>query len=773
MTDDPALQKQYEWVRGQEVYQYAQASSFSLLAFTVPLRTTTAEFHVKLGEEGSKPRNKTVLLSLRRASIPVVQLYNETFPLQYTLPGDQQNHHVHTDRRTYTVTLQSPTPGRVFLAATVINPIDDVIQALRWGEKMEGTYSMDVSAVYTLRPDVTSLDTDRVTNVTLLDGQPLTMSFRVPAFTTSYDVILSGCQTVSSANCSILMTVSDTLSAEDTSTSRVNCTDQGELCSLRVESPLVDQESYVTFSFSNVSSTDTTSFNLMFYMQGCSDGLKRYIPQSAREDLNSSHGDYTPALYRSAVGLSPYLATDDLPPCLNLGLLGRVGLPSSSDFAFSSFFALWTTEGDFVPVIDVMVPDFRSEIRSFVLQDMMDSGGVLVLEASLLTTRWTGIVWICAMANRLAGNGSVDQCPGGALLQLDLTSGPQAELPMDIIYLPFPVAATWYLSMQSQCWGESGPERCRGLPMVRMWVNMTQCAPDACGTYGTCSLYMEATTVFAACQCQAGYRGLICNDTTYALTKEEQLRAVYLLTLSNFAFLPAIVLAVYRRYFTLAAIFFFNFFFSAFYHACDASHVYQLCITDYDALQFCDFFGSELSFWGVLLTMARIPEGVRTFLLVSGAMVIALLEADARHNDLALVAPIVVAGLIVVASWGWEMRRRRQLFPTRRRYLLCLLPGVLLALSGILVKYFVRPLASYQYGHSYWHLAVMIAPCFLMPPPRRREKATAPTGLSVSSGDVRPSDAHAEELGQENEAAMFDASMNSLGINTDRQNLIS
>ena len=60
----------------------------------------------------------------------------------------------------------------------------------------------------------------------------------------------------------------------------------------------------------------------------------------------------------------------------------------------------------------------------------------------------------------------------------------------------------------------------------------------------------------------AGYRGLACSDDTHGLTKGEQLTAVYLLTLSNLAFLPGIVLALYRRHFTLAAIFSFNCFFS-------------------------------------------------------------------------------------------------------------------------------------------------------------------------------------------------------------------
>ena len=51
-------------------------------------------------------------------------------------------------------------------------------------------------------------------------------------------------------------------------------------------------------------------------------------------------------------------------------------------------------------------------------------------------------------------------------------------------------------------------------------------------------------------------------DPVLALPKGEQLVAIYLLTLSNLAFVPTICLAVYRRHFTLAAVFSYNCFFS-------------------------------------------------------------------------------------------------------------------------------------------------------------------------------------------------------------------
>ena len=63
------------------------------------------------------------------------------------------------------------------------------------------------------------------------------------------------------------------------------------------------------------------------------------------------------------------------------------------------------------------------------------------------------------------------------------------------------------------------------------------------------------------------------------------------------------------------------------------------------------------------------------------------------------------------------MYLRRRLFPSRRRYLCCLLPGFSLALTGIGVNYgLMWHKSTYQYTHSFWHVALMTCPCFLMPP---------------------------------------------------------
>ena len=66
------------------------------------------------------------------------------------------------------------------------------------------------------------------------------------------------------------------------------------------------------------------------------------------------------------------------------------------------------------------------------------------------------------------------------------------------------------------------------------------------------------------------------------------------------------------------------------------------------------------------------------------------------------------------------MWTRKRLFPSKRRYLFFLLPGIVLALTGIGVNFgFTQHKSTYQYTHSFWHFSLMIAPCFLMPPRRK------------------------------------------------------
>lgn len=57
------------------------------------------------------------------------------------------------------------------------------------------------------------------------------------------------------------------------------------------------------------------------------------------------------------------------------------------------------------------------------------------------------------------------------------------------------------------------------------------------------------------CTC-LGWKGWGCTDNSTARTDSELMLDVLLLTLSNLLFIPAIILSIYRRYFTEAFVYF-------------------------------------------------------------------------------------------------------------------------------------------------------------------------------------------------------------------------
>jgi hypothetical protein len=61
-VDDWNLQQQYEWHNNELVYQYAQSSAFTLMAFNIPPRTLMAEFQLDLSDTSSDGVNRSVIL---------------------------------------------------------------------------------------------------------------------------------------------------------------------------------------------------------------------------------------------------------------------------------------------------------------------------------------------------------------------------------------------------------------------------------------------------------------------------------------------------------------------------------------------------------------------------------------------------------------------------------------------------------------------------------------------------------------------------------------
>uniref|UniRef100_A0A0B7AFK9 EGF-like domain-containing protein n=1 Tax=Arion vulgaris TaxID=1028688 RepID=A0A0B7AFK9_9EUPU len=329
------------------------------------------------------------------------------------------------------------------------------------------------------------------------------------------------------------------------------------------------------------------------------------------------------------------------------------------------------------------------------------------------------------------------QCDSGAVVNVTNLK----DKNKDEIIVPYPQAGVWFISVKSQCFhidpnkSEEIVVPCNStLPVANLTVKLAPCIDGGCGKYGTCKLYMETDLLYSACNCYSGWRGYGCNDGSKAVSDGLERLAVYLLTLSNLGFIPGICLAIHRKFYVEALVYFYNMFFSTFYHACDSSGIYQLCIMPYNALSFADFFASLLSFWVTLMIMARIPHGVRSFLHMLSALFISLGEVYNRHGLVEQLLPIAGGVFIVIVSWGVESYRRKTVFPSKKRLLRFILPGLVLSSMGLIIVLAFQTESNYKYVHSTWHLLVSLSILFLLPPGRYKSDTSG--SLSVQSGDI-------------------------------------
>jgi len=67
--------------------------------------------------------------------------------------------------------------------------------------------------------------------------------------------------------------------------------------------------------------------------------------------------------------------------------------------------------------------------------------------------------------------------------------------------------------------------------------------------------------------------------------------------------------------------------------------------------------------------------------------------------------------------------RTKHCYPQKRR-LLCLAPGIILAVVGMCIFAFAETESNYPYTHSAWHLCMSISIVFLLPDKRQQLRGT-------------------------------------------------
>ena len=350
---------------------------------------------------------------------------------------------------------------------------------------------------------------------------------------------------------------------------------------------------------------------------------------------------------------------------------------------------------------------------------IIDSGGTMDITIKIIFgenfTVTDNVSIVSCLTNVLAND---SQCAGNELRINNANTSQQATW-----HIPFPLSGTWWLSIGLEC----NSSVCKDVvQVVHLRVSITTCIDDcnAVKNQGSCSIFSTDGILFGACVCKVDWIGLSCNDGRFAKSFDTQLLHTLLLTLSNLMFISCAVLAIYRKLYTEALVYFFVTFMSSFYHACDQPGQAVYCILPYETLQFSDFLSSITAIWFTLIALAKLGPVLESFLHVLGLIALAVCVSYARFNVWTTVAPSVIGLLIVASTWGVKCHKIKVCCPGWKKIVFSIIPGVLCAAVGLSLYVFVETSNNYWIVHSIWHIMMASSVLFLLPvgPKHKNEK---------------------------------------------------
>jgi hypothetical protein len=116
-------------------------------------------------------------------------------------------------------------------------------------------------------------------------------------------------------------------------------------------------------------------------------------------------------------------------------------------------------------------------------------------------------------------------------------------LRMEIVY---PQAGTWYITVHFQVHSHSKSN-------IMAFHAKTQRCLESCNKHGSCVTKSDIGVSYGLCECDYGYTGFTCSSY-----QNLDVLAVCLLTISNIAFIPGIIVACSRKFYPEAVVYLFN-----------------------------------------------------------------------------------------------------------------------------------------------------------------------------------------------------------------------
>ncbi|KAL3868998.1 hypothetical protein ACJMK2_041736 [Sinanodonta woodiana] len=691
-----------EKLEGIELYRYTEFSDVWPFFFQVPDDCSAAIWTFSAAKKPNSCEYTTVKVYLQHGSLPFINPLNETIPENFfAYRTSLSGFDIPITNTTVLTSLTNPLAG-AWYGVAYLPYTDNRVKPK--GLFTKCTYMMYTSFKYVKEPLIDTMLLDQEHKVNLLTHGSKLLRIFLHVTVVEYTVEVTACTGPrNSSSCLVdLYTRAGAVPTEWLYQNSANCTEAGNgKCRFSVKSPSVKSWHYLLVKSVSHDDLDLT---VVINAVDC-------------DPANGSEIDPYSTNIKAQAGQS----------CVLHPLLDRLQYMSLFKIKFG--YIVNDTLQDNV----LTLKENETRVLPFEIKPELDTGGTLGVQVaikevtSLEQSDPKVTILACLLRDRIPVYREGEFCIGnGTSFELE-SQGSQSSQ----VYLPYPEPGVWFISMVMKCKADNSSKAnkssafqpCNQTSMVVLAQVMSEpCMDGKCTDHGKCSVYLHGQVAYSSCQCEAGWRGYACTDGSHAVSIDVQLQELLFLTLSNIFFLPPIILAIYRQHFLEAFVYAYTMVFSAIYHACDGDRlkVYKWCPLHYSVLSFCDFLGSSASIWVTIVAMMKPPDKVKVTLQVAGPMSLAVGVLYDKTSYLLFAVPCGIGLIGIFISWTCRCQYRKQCYPAKWRYLLCLLPGLILAVGGLCIFALVETKENYLYLHSAWHAVMALSVIFLLPPGKRK-----------------------------------------------------